>query len=286
MPTPPRPEITKTAISRKMDESDYNDYMQLRNLSTASIDDILDYVYNDVDFCYRGVMARLEWLSLQAISKGIVSVTNSNNAGPDTVNDVDFQIPDANKLVAQTAVWKDNPSTAKPIQDLIYMHRTAKDNGHEAARILMRQDDFYDFIATDEVKNTLSPYMFSGTQTTNLNLGVDQVNMYLTSIGLPPISIVDQSVQVELSDGSRSALNPWAQQRVSMIPARQLGNMLSAPQAEEGAIKEITESKRRNILIQKYSEVNPFAEWTKATTNSFVKFPRAMEVYIMDISTT
>lgn len=277
-------EITKTGISRQMDEDSYNDYLSLKALG-ASLDDLLDFVYNDIDFCYKGVMARLEWIALQAISTGTVSVTTSNNAGTPTTTDIDFKIPAANQEVAQTAVWRGNPGSALPIKDLIYLHRQAKSAGVYPVRTLMRQQDFYDLIACDEVKNTISPILFSGNQTTNINLGLSQINSYLTSIDLPPISIVDQNVQYEV-DGSRTSINPWGDQMVAMIPATKLGNMLHAPIAEEGRIPQVTESKRRNVLIQKYATVDPFSEVTKAVTNSFPMFSLATEVYLMDVSTT
>lgn len=279
-------EITKTAISRVMDENDYNDYLALRNQSNVDLSDILEFAYNDLDFCFKGVMSRLEWLTLQAISSGTVDVTTSNNAGKITTTQIDFGIPSGNQTVAQTAAWDGNASTATPIKDLMNLYRTAKDNGVTPVRTLMRQSDFYDLIAADEVKNTISPILYSGNQTTNINLGLQQVNAYLQSIGLPPITIVDQSVQVELNDGSRTSINPWDENQIAMIPALKLGNMLNAPIAEEGRISFATESKRRNVLLQKYSTVDPFAEVTKGITNSFPQFQLANEVYLMDVSKT
>ncbi len=277
-------EITKTGISRKMDEDQYNDYIALKNQG-ANLDDLLDFVYNDIDFCYRGVMARLEWVALQAISSGTVSVTTSNNEGVPTTTNIDFKIPAANQFVAQTAKWDGNPSTATPIEDLIYLHRKAKDAGVNPVRTLMRQDDFYNLIAADEIKNTISPILYQGTQTTNIYLGLDQVNAYLTSIGLPAISIIDQNVQYEV-DQSRTSVNPWEGEMVAMIPATKLGNMLNAPIAEEGRIPQVTESRRRNVLLQKYATPDPFAEITKGITNSFPMFSLANEMFLMDVSTT
>ncbi|WP_292486708.1 hypothetical protein, partial [Methanohalobium sp.] len=132
---------------------------------------------------------------------------------------------------------------------------------------------------------TITPILYGGTQTTNVNLGLQQVNAYLQSIDLPPITIVDQTVQYEV-EGSRTSVNPWEQYQVAGLPAMRLGDMLNAPIAEEGNVKQAIESKRRNVLLKKYSTEDPFAEFTKGLTNSFPRFQRANEVYLMDVSTT
>ncbi|MFW6145230.1 MAG: major capsid protein [bacterium] len=273
-------EITKIAISRKMDENDYNDYNQLRALSNSSIDDILQFVYDDVDFCYKGVMGRLEWTALQAVSTGKVKVDTSNSEGAITTNDVDFKHPDANKYKAQTATWNGNQSTATPLLDLWTMYKAAIDDGVTPARFLMRSNDFYDMIATDEVKNSLYP-----DAKNVVTMSVNAVNQYMDGLGMPPITIIDQSLTIEIN-GQRSSVNPWDNHSVALLPSTRLGQMLYAPIAEEGKVNDIYESKRRNVLLQKYATLDPFQELTKGLTNSFPKYPTVSEVYLLDVSDT
>jgi hypothetical protein len=65
-------DIPKIAIKRQMDEKDMNDYNILKALSQgdANRSALLDLVFNDIDFCYTGVMARTEYLAMQALSYG------------------------------------------------------------------------------------------------------------------------------------------------------------------------------------------------------------------------
>ena len=70
-------DIPKIAIGRDKTESELNEYFQLQNFAqtTEGANALLDWAFNDVEFCFRGVNARLEWLALQAISQGVVSLT-------------------------------------------------------------------------------------------------------------------------------------------------------------------------------------------------------------------
>ncbi len=278
-------QLVKTAVSRKMDEEDYNEYEILRNSMDTSFSDLEDYIWNDIDFVFKAIQARFEWMALQAVSKGKLSLSTSNNDGVVTNNDIDFKVPTKNQIKAQSAKWE-TTDTATPFKDLQKLNQTAKDNGHKINAFLMRQSDFDLMITADSVVNVMSQIL-TGQTSTSIGFGLSQVNSYIqTNLSLPPIKIVDQSLRFESKKGVRSTINPWEQNKVVGVPETQLGNMLHTKLPAEGRVKQATQSKRDNVLISKYSTVDPFGEWTKAEAISFPVMPAVNEMYHLDVSTT
>ena len=76
-------DIPKTAIKRSMTESEYQEYKQLQRDAQGDSDqlELLNLGFKDTDFVHNGVRGRMEWASMQYMSRGGTNLTSSNNNG-------------------------------------------------------------------------------------------------------------------------------------------------------------------------------------------------------------
>ncbi|OPL11243.1 MAG: hypothetical protein AVO38_15950 [delta proteobacterium ML8_D] len=281
-------DIPKIAIKRRMDEKDYNDYlnMKARSMGDANKSALLDLIFGDVDFCYTGVMARTEFLCLQALSYGSLALDATNNNGIITETDVDFGVPEGNKTAVGT-IWSTSGS-ATPLADIRAKVADAKDNGHIIQKIIMDADDFEDLISTDEAKETYAAFRgYSGE--TKQFLMLQEVNAFLVNHRLPSIMIVDSAVRLENAEHTLSSVTPWNNGYVAFLTSQRVGSVKHGPIAEENAEsvkKKVVSYKRDHVYLSKWSELEPFAEFTKAQANAFPTFDDVDSIYLLRVDDT
>ena len=280
-------DIPKIGIKRKMDEKDYNDYMTLKALANdTNRSAILDIVFNDVDFVYEGVLARTEFLCMQALSYGGLSLDANNNNGVITETDVDFGIPSGNKTAVGT-VWN-TAASATPITDIRTVVTSAEDNGHNVSYIVMDKSTLNYALATTEVKDTFAAFQRISTSRKNL-VSLEDLNTMMEAMLLPRVMVVDSKVRFENAEHTLSNVAPWKTGYVSFIPDMKIGKVLHGPIAEESAesiAKKATLIKRDHVLISKWSDLEPFGEFTKGQANAFPVFNDVDSVYILKVNGT
>jgi hypothetical protein len=278
-------DIPKIAVKRKMDEKDYNDYLYYKAMAgtDAMKAALLDLIFDDVEFVWTGVQARTEFLALQALSCGAVKLTIENNNGIVTIADVDFGVPSGHKT-AVTTVWSDANSST-PIADIRTKMADIKADGQY---ILMDEGTWFYMIATAEVRDAYSFYQ--GIATGRIAVpALDMVNNMLTAERLPSILIVNSVARFENRDHVLSSVTPWNAGYVAFIPTLEVGNVKHAPIAEENAetVKKISIGyKRDHVFINKWSELEPFGEFTKGQANAFPVFNDVESIYHLLTSDT
>jgi len=268
-------------IKRTMNESQINDYNVLKVLGTESgMKQILDMVFEDVDFCVNGVLARLEWLCMQALSQGYIALTKTNNAGVVTENNIDFNMQAANKRVVKSSSanrkWNDatagNPKPITDIEDIVDVARTA---GHKLKYILMNYAKWQQFRKTTEVIQLIAK-----TTTGVVKPTLKNVNEFLVSQELPKILLIDAIVDLETEDHAITSTNCWTTKYVTFIPEIKLGNVLSGPVADDtNTPKQCTKAKKDRIIVMKHSETDPVKEITRGLLNAFPTFPAIDRCY-------
>ncbi len=280
-------DIPKIAIKRQMDEKDYNDYITLKALANDSNKSaLLDLVFNDVDFCYTGVMARTEFLAMQALSYGAISLTTANNNGIITEVACEFGIPSANKTGVTTS-WA-TAASATPIADITTVQAAAKAAGYSLKYAIMDLATFRLMVATTEVKDQYAVYQrVSISRKTTPTLA--DLNDMLAANFLPTIMIVDSNVRFESNAHALTSIASWKTGYVTFVPDFLVGNVLHGPIAEENAPSVKDKAimvKRDHVLISKWSELEPFAEFTKGQANAFPRFNDVNNIYIIKTDAT
>jgi len=280
-------DIPKITLKRQMDEEDLNDYNTMKAMAGGgSKADLLKLVFDDVDFCYTGVMARTEHLCMQALSYGSLALTAANNNGIVTETTVDFGIPSANKTAVDT-IWS-TAASATPIADIKEKVEDARENGHVITKIIMDLATFNYLAATDEAKETFAGWR-GVTSKTKQYLDLASVNMLLEGHLLPPIQIVNSAVRFESLAHAMTSVAPWKTGYVTFVTDQRVGQVKHGPIAEENlaAAKKIAVmNKRDHVLISKWSSLDPVAEFTKGQANAFPTFNDVDSIYILKTNAT
>lgn len=263
-----------------LSEDDYRDFLALQNLNVSDIvkrNQVLDFIFNDIKTVGDAAHKRLDILCLQAVSTGKINITTANNPdGLVTSAAIDLFMPATNKINA-AGTWNTS-NTATPIADIKTVVINAMEKGRTFSKILMDYSTFVLFSKAKEVTDALASfYLVRG----NASATLDRVNEFLTASQLPVIEIVQQSIGIE-SDGVIGAVNPWETTNIAFVPAGNLGVIKNAVAIEDlKPVTGVSYAKFNNATISKWSENEPFAEYTKVELNAFPAFEAIDGVFLL-----
>lgn len=283
-------DIPKVSILRDKDENELNEYYIMLALSKNNPNQraLVEAWAEDMKFCWDGVANRVEWMALQQISLGKLTLTDANNVGIVTEYDVDYKLGDlGQQLGYQTgsAAWNLSTS-AKPISvDFKTTIESAKAKGIRLRYAFMNLDTFTKFAACKEVMDLCASYLQVALNLTT-SPSVEQVNKAMNNIaylrGLQ-IVVLDQDITVELADGTQTTGNPFADNVVMFSESKNLGatyyntpvdmNLQGTP-----AIKVMN----GYTCIKKFSDENPIKEVTMGVANVFPAWLSSTRSYLMD----
>lgn len=278
-------DIPKTAIKRGMNESDWNEYTQLARDASGDANQmaILDLAFKDQDFVYNGVRGRFEWWAMQLMSNAGFVLNATNNNGVVTEEFVGCGMPNANKK--KSAVDWATSATADGLQDIEDVIVAASADGVSIKYVIMRSDTFS---LLKKQKATVDKLKGWVNNTTKLTVTKQVINDYLAAQEKPvQIIIVDPAVRIEDKAHKRTTVNPWEANRVTFVEDLQVGDIQHGPIAAESSPeykKLATTVKKDFVFISKWSELEPFGEWTKAEANAIpvINDPDAMYILKTD----
>lgn len=277
-------DIPKIAISREKGESEINEYNQLLQYANtdAGARELVKFVFDDVDYCWQGVGARLEWLMLRAVSTGKVILTADNNNGIVTENNIDFLVPSAQQRGVTTAWSVANKATCTPITDIKAVVALGKAAGKPLNYILMNKTTFDIFQVCTEVI-TFCAAFYAQAMALNVVPTLDTINKTLQANMLPEIRVIDANVTIEKEDGTQTTVNPFETGAVTFVPSLNLGNVFHSTLADEtipesSAIK----VKREAIMVKKYAVEEPLTEVTIGMANAFPVWNSSQNSYLLD----
>lgn len=280
-------DIPKVAVKRVKDERELEEYQIMVSMAqgSAGLKSLIDVWADDTKFCWTGVNARLEWVALQSLSLGKVTLTNANNNSVVPEFSADYGIPAAQKS-GVTTVWSTaNAATAKPISDLAAVVKTARGMHISPKIALMSADTFAVFANCEEVVKLCNP-LLNTLAGANYTPSLEQINTALKGManlyGLQ-IKVIDQEVTIEKADGTRTTANPFQVGNVTLIESLNCGNTfykIPAAASKQGsaAINAI----REHVLIKKYSTEEPDTEVTIGQANAFPAWTGATRSFLID----
>ena len=263
-----------------MSEDNYRDFLALQSLNVddqAKRDQIKELIFNDVRIVGDSAHKRLDIFALQAVSTGEINIDiNINPDGLVLANPISLLMPAGNKHNAAKA-WSDPTST--PFTDITTVVNAARPKGVIFAKILMDYATFVTFSKNKEVVDSLSA--FNVMQKGAAIATVERANEYLTANRLPVIEVVNEMIGIE-KDGVVGAINPWEVANVAFVPAGNLGVIKHAIAIEEiSKVSGVSYSTFNKALISKWSENEPFAEYTKVELNAFPALEQIDRVYLL-----
>jgi len=286
-------EIPSIRMKKKMTEMDLNTYNILKAQARPEQMALLDLVFGDIDDCVDGVNARLEWIIFQALSKGQITLsTVTNAAGVITEEAIDFGLPAANKkevVGANTTKWTiELAATSKPITDIEFVMEEAGNLGIAPKFMLMNRSKWLAFRISDQIKDFVIPYAIYGGTRKQRAPTLEVANEALKSEGYPTIIIIDTRISYEDAGHTITSVDPWldsagADRYITFLEDLKCGDMLYGPIAEEtNPPKQVVQAKKGPILISKWSDVDPVAEYTKGELNAFPSWPTIDRVLSLD----
>lgn len=272
----------------KMTESDYRNYLTVQNLNLADSTkkaQLLDLLFNDIKRVGTSVFKRLDMLVLQGLRYGLVNVTVTNNPDALVTGDIDLLMSANNKKFCSVVWSAANAATMKPITDINSVVKAAKAKGVTFEKILMNLTDFWAMASATETLTYMLGF-YNLPSSAKVMPTIDKINDMLRGMRLPVIEIVDVQIGVE-KDGVISASEPFAAGGLTFVPSGKLGVIHNAVAIEElSPAKQVSYAKYRNALISKWSETDPFAEWTKAELNAFPGFEAIDSIYLLNVAAT
>lgn len=287
-------EIPSIRMKKKMTEMDLNTYNILKAQARPEQKALLDLVFGDVDDCVDGVNARLEWIIFQALSKGQITLsTVTNAAGVVTEEAIDFGLLSANKEVVEgtgvNTLWTiAHYATSKPITDIEAVMEQARNSGVAPKYMLMNRSKWLAFRMSDQIKDFVIPYAIYGGTRKQRAPTLKVANEALRSEGYPEIIIIDTRISYEDASHTITSVDPWldsdgADRYVTFLEDLKCGDMLYGPIAEEtNPPKMVVQAKKGPVLVSKWSDVDPVAEYTKGESNIFPSWPTIDRVFSLD----
>lgn len=277
-------EIPAIKEKMKMSESDYRDFFTLQQMNVADTvkrQQLLDFMFGDVKTVGNSAMKRLDIMVLEGISTGQISLSITNNPdGLTLASPVDLFMPAGNKTTAATG-WN-TPATATPLSDISTVVDYAQTRGQAFGKILMSRSQWLRMNKTTEVKELLSN--FYRLPQNKVQPTLSGVNEYLQEHQFPTIELVDVAVGIE-SDGVIGTLRPFNEHSVVFVPNGKLGRIHNAIALEElRPVENVTYSKFKQALISKWSENEPFGEYTKVELNAFPALEAIDGIHILTAS--
>lgn len=278
-------EIPAIKVGKTLDEDDYRSYLTLQALQIADATkkaQLLDLLFGDIASCVNSVNKRLDYMVLEGISTGFITVTADNNPDGIVLQNVDLLLP-ANQVLPVTTDWS-NPLSL-PMTDLRNAMNYIIAMSKTVSKILIDNIQFQNFLLNAEVISTLKG-LFNPGSNAKYVATLATVNQYMTAMEWPVFEIVNQVVMIE-KDGKQVVYRPFRKQNVVFVPDGNLGEIKNALAIEELVpVPNVAYSKQGNITVSKWFSNEPFGEQTKAEWNAFPSFDAILNMFIMETDNT
>ncbi len=288
-------EIPSIKLKIEMSTTDFNDYIALKNRNDVDREEILEIVANDPDFVYKAVDARREWLAMQALSSGVITLdSDTNEHGIQTETSIDFQLQDGNKeyigsaggTAAATHYWTTACITTNdPIADIRAVVAEMRDEGVRCKYMVMNRDKYAAFIQSDAVKDFATGLIVNTNANSPIIGTLNSLNARLKDVGFPEIIISDSIVDLYDENYACTATECWVERYVSFLPELAVGRFLHAPVAEfeqKKLLPHVVMAKKNGIIVSQWGSTDPIRTWTKGETNAMPSFPAIDRCWILN----
>lgn len=262
-------ELPKIGTERSLNEKEHR---QIRLLQRAGGEDaaIGRTFFQDVPAVYGGVLEQWEALTLQAMSEGIILVTETTNVG--TGIRVDFNYPVAN-LSNAAIIWGNTGYT--PVTDLNGLAKKARDNGSPIRLFFMNQNSLDLLLASDEAKNLFANSM--GLASGTFSPTLEQINILLRTRWGYALEVIDRTVTYEVN-GVQTTLEPWKDGQVVGVNTEIVGSLVYSDVEEYSAqVEGVTYALgENNLVVKQYRLVRPSLK--QVTASEAVSMPVLSEI--------
>lgn len=276
-----RGDIPFISISRELSRAEIKEYQTaLAFAQDADATQLVQYWGDDVDFCFNGVQAELEYIAWKLASNaGKLSFTTTNNATYANEFDLDYDV-DEDKKVKTATDWS-NKSSADIIGDLVTIIKAAKAQSLNPKFAFVNLDEFYKIASADQIVKACASFAanaLSISQTPDLT-AVNAMLARQAWLNGIQLRIIDQTVTREFTDGTSSSGNPFENSRLVLSESERLGSTQYDILQEDEQL--ILRAERAHTIIKKYGTIEPKSEVTIGQADAIPVFDTAYRnVYV------
>lgn len=277
-------DIPLLTISREMRRSEIKEYQVAYALAESkdpASRELVDYWANDVDFCFEGIQAELEYIALKLISNaGTLSFTSQNNAAVATEFDLDYQVPSENKKTVSVPFT--NPSTADFIGTVADAVKAGKAIGANIKYAYITLEELYRIQSMDQVIKACASFASNALNISQVP-SLEAINSMLArqahTNGVQLI-VVDQTIYRELADGSLTSGNPFEDHRMVFTETTRLGSTQYCNVWNNNDTLSLRAT-RGHTTVKKYAQTEPYKEVTLAEADAIPVFDTAYKnIYV------
>lgn len=285
-------EVAAIKVKRKLDEQEYRNWLTIQSLNVpdeAKKTQIIKLIWEDIAYATDSVNSRIDYMLGQALSTGVISLNTTTN--PDGVIPGDIDLLVDHKIATTAAfatnnanrLWTDAlKATATPITDIQYLTRLAwKTYGIRLTRMIMTPEKWWILQNNTQVQDYLKGAF--GVTSGNFQPTLANVNGFLQSQGLPIVELFDVKTGTEKS-GVITARDAWADKKyICFVGDGMLGRLHNAMAIEQIApVAGVSYATANNILLSKWSETEPFGEYTRGEIAAFPGLEVANSMFIVN----
>jgi hypothetical protein len=286
-------QIPKVGWADRMDESDIDLYHQLMaaaqyNGNTAATvsqmeRQVIDLIYKQGTEAVDGIHSRLEWGAKSIASGGEYKLTLANNAqGVKTKGTISAGVPGANFKNASVS-WATG-ATAKPLEDMAGIQKTAKGTGFRINYQFMSQAEFDNLCATTEIREfCASVLLLALDKVGTLNPTLTDINNALRNKGLPQIIVWDSDTRAEDKFGARAIVDGWKEGSVLFSETPILGSTRYTTSVDARvSAKNTVVAQNDFITVKRWGTENPPRVDTIATAYATPVLTAVNKKFILD----
>lgn len=215
---------------------------------------------NAMQDAYLGCKDVMDYILLRSFSNwGVCQFTPSINNHGGRAYEVDYSMPEANKLVSVYNWNKTNTAAEKvsPIEQLAEICSDLRNRGVEPGEILMAQD-LYFWLKRD----ALTRLLVHGTDKKAMSVTETQFKDLLSENQIPAITVVTRKMAQDV-DGERKEVEPWQHNYICIKPAGKIGEI--QPAIEDNELME-----EENVEYMNAGDGIRIAKWRTGDSTSQV----------------
>lgn len=279
-------DLPRLAISREMRRTDIKEYqVALALAGDIYARELVQYWAEDVEYCFTGVQAELEYIAWALLSGGgKLAFTPTNNAYMATEFSLDYEVEDA-QLIKNSVSWA-TPASGDGIGDFRKAIEEGKKINSSIRHAFMALSTFYKYASLEQIIKACASYLDNATGTAQTP-DLESVNKMLKKqawLNGIQIHVVDIDVTRELSDGTQTMGNPFADNIVVFSEVPVLGS------TQYGLLKDsaqnVMRSERKHTVVKKYSEPEPLKEVTIGEADALPVLDTAYKNIYMNVAAT
>ncbi len=268
-------DIPFISISREMTRSEIKEYQT--ELAFAQDEDatrLVQFWGEDVDFCFNGVQSELEYIAWALASNaGKLSFTTTNNATYANEFDLDYDVD--SELKKKASVDWNTSASADIIGDLAGWVKDAKALGLNPKFAFVNLEELYRICSAEQIIKACASYIANAVgaaQTPDL-AAVNTMLAKQAWLNGIQLRVIDQTITRELSDGTQTSGNPFADRRLILSETERLGTTQYDILQENSDL--ILRAERSHTIVKKYGTAEPQSEVTIGQADAVPVFDTA-----------